>query len=146
MSTLGHDNSRSLSATEFPFPQSDAPQQEKREMYTFFSGHQLCELGHLVSAACLKPYAGAKATPGFAFAMFHPSSMKYCIHLKPSAGVRDAWQALSGYGIQSMLLKKRTDGLYSVVVSGPSPCSGYVAGLLTQNDIDAIVEGLPLPC
>ena len=130
---------------EIPLPKTDAPQQDKREMYTFFAGHQRCELGHLIAGAKLQQHKGGTHTPGFAFSMLHPDLSWVNIYVKPSEQVRKAWDALSGYGIHSMLIKKRPDGLYSVVVSGPSPCSGYVAGLISQEDVDYLVEQTTSP-
>ena len=78
--------------------------------------------------------------------MLHPTIPWININTTPSKALEDAWAAHSGYGIQAMLIEpyRGGDG-YTVTVKGPSPCSGYVAGIISAEDYHFIVNETTKP-
>ena len=135
----------------FAEPTTPAPEQEKRELYTVFSGRQLCELGHLFESANLAQYnpkgehRHENSSRG-SYSMLHPTIPWININTTPSKALEDAWADFSGYGMCSLLIEpSRTGDGYSVTAKGPAPCPGYLAGIISAEDYHFIVNETTKP-
>jgi hypothetical protein len=126
------------------------PVQEKRELYTIFAGKNCCQLGHLFESAHLAQQSPAgrywheNSTRGV-YCMLHPLHPWIKIHVTPSEALSKAWTSTIGGKISALTIRARSDGPMYNVLASDSPSSNYIAGLLTPQDVDFMVNEVNKP-